>query len=389
MTNKKRKREVERKKPVIKKKKVEVRIEDVSGEISYSSGLVYEKQTATTSMVDSSGDTVMTEITSVGELNVEQNERQSMERIVTESVVRENEKNSESVMEEEIPIREGNNGKESIDDAVEGQDKQELVDNTWGTLSTSNEDSSFSDDEEDNINEVEYLEKTIAQTYHNEPDELEEEEEEEEESRALLTDKQVEQTEQSNKSEQLDKEGERTEPRNKEGESLEQTITEGEPLEKPEEGNKSAKSPRNRRVQKVRRIAKEDDKDDEEEAEKRRRTSLKELKNAEIYNAILSDRSQRQSYPLPSERKPRRPQKRRKEAVPWTAEEVEALEVGILSYKGPYWASIRDFVKPRLDNRTNVQIKDKARNELKKRQRENLPLDCYGCLLRSGDSPKS
>lgn len=75
-------------------------------------------------------------------------------------------------------------------------------------------------------------------------------------------------------------------------------------------------------------------------------------------------------------------QKLRAKAVPWTAEEVRALEDGLRSCKAPLWVKIIADASPKLQNRTNVQCKDKAKTELKKLERlgytEKKDLGPYG-----------
>ena len=75
----------------------------------------------------------------------------------------------------------------------------------------------------------------------------------------------------------------------------------------------------------------------------------------------------------PSTPKPRKPY------TPWTAEEVDALEEGLGLYGGQ-WALIKNVYKDALCNRTNVQIKDKARNELNYRKKAGEPLGVYAQL---------
>ncbi|KAG2216216.1 hypothetical protein INT45_002161 [Circinella minor] len=71
--------------------------------------------------------------------------------------------------------------------------------------------------------------------------------------------------------------------------------------------------------------------------------------------------------------------KRRKPYTPWTADEVAALEEGLGSH-GPQWALIKCVYKEALRNRTNVQLKDKARNELTYRKKAGEPLGVYAQL---------
>ncbi|KAI7855421.1 hypothetical protein BDC45DRAFT_556494 [Circinella umbellata] len=71
--------------------------------------------------------------------------------------------------------------------------------------------------------------------------------------------------------------------------------------------------------------------------------------------------------------------KRRKPYTPWTADEIAALEEG-LGLHGPQWALIKYVYKEALSNRTNVQLKDKARNELTYRKKAGEPLGVYAQL---------
>ncbi|KAI9248040.1 hypothetical protein BDA99DRAFT_252296 [Phascolomyces articulosus] len=66
---------------------------------------------------------------------------------------------------------------------------------------------------------------------------------------------------------------------------------------------------------------------------------------------------------------------------PWTSEELEALENGIGAF-GTRWVAIKERYKETLRARTNVQLKDKARNELKFRKLAGEPLGVYECLDR-------
>lgn len=55
----------------------------------------------------------------------------------------------------------------------------------------------------------------------------------------------------------------------------------------------------------------------------------------------------------------------RKQPVPWTQDEIDALEAGLLRYRTSDWANIRKS-SDILHSRTNVNLKDKARTEIKK-----------------------
>ncbi|KAG1437973.1 hypothetical protein G6F56_012845 [Rhizopus delemar] len=67
----------------------------------------------------------------------------------------------------------------------------------------------------------------------------------------------------------------------------------------------------------------------------------------------------------------------RKEREAWSLEEIRALEAGLKKYKAPCWVDIKNYVSPDLDSRTNIQIKDKAHGEIKRRRREEQDLGPY------------
>ncbi|KAI7882612.1 hypothetical protein K492DRAFT_58613 [Lichtheimia hyalospora FSU 10163] len=63
----------------------------------------------------------------------------------------------------------------------------------------------------------------------------------------------------------------------------------------------------------------------------------------------------------------------------WTDEEIAALDEGLRLYN-KRWAFIKTRYPNALSNRTNVQLKDKARNVARQRQRDGVPLEHYeGC----------
>ncbi|KAI7896991.1 uncharacterized protein EV154DRAFT_490104 [Mucor mucedo] len=61
---------------------------------------------------------------------------------------------------------------------------------------------------------------------------------------------------------------------------------------------------------------------------------------------------------------------KRKVAVPWEQKEVDALEAGLSSIRHPSWAAIKSAYPEELARRDPVAIKDKARNELRKLERQ-------------------
>ncbi|KAI8075890.1 uncharacterized protein B0P05DRAFT_546822 [Gilbertella persicaria] len=63
----------------------------------------------------------------------------------------------------------------------------------------------------------------------------------------------------------------------------------------------------------------------------------------------------------------------RKAPVPWTPEEIDALEMGLIQYKSRKWSDILKAY-PVLKNRGQGQLKDKARSEIKRRERDGIDL---------------
>jgi hypothetical protein len=66
--------------------------------------------------------------------------------------------------------------------------------------------------------------------------------------------------------------------------------------------------------------------------------------------------------------------KTREKALFWTPNEVQALEDGLKQFKKRCWVQILNEYKSRLGNHTQSQLKDKARNEIIRRKKANLPL---------------
>ena len=65
----------------------------------------------------------------------------------------------------------------------------------------------------------------------------------------------------------------------------------------------------------------------------------------------------------------------RRARTTWTDEEVNAIEQGLLRYRGTCWSLIlKDGQRIFNSIRTQVDLKDKARNEKKRRQRLGLQL---------------
>ncbi|ORZ03657.1 hypothetical protein BCR43DRAFT_483741 [Syncephalastrum racemosum] len=86
----------------------------------------------------------------------------------------------------------------------------------------------------------------------------------------------------------------------------------------------------------------------------------------------LPDNAQRpESQPKSKEKKEREPNRF------WTNDEIAALEEGLSKVKGPMWERIKKAVYPRLESRNGVQVKDKARNEIKYRKLNNEDLGPY------------
>jgi hypothetical protein len=75
---------------------------------------------------------------------------------------------------------------------------------------------------------------------------------------------------------------------------------------------------------------------------------------------------------IPQNKLKRKKQKR----IEWTQEELEELEEGMKKF-GTNWTLILSMSSGALKNRTNVQLKDKARNEKRRREREGIPLGIF------------
>ncbi|KAI8086438.1 uncharacterized protein BX664DRAFT_335799 [Halteromyces radiatus] len=59
----------------------------------------------------------------------------------------------------------------------------------------------------------------------------------------------------------------------------------------------------------------------------------------------------------------------------WTDDEFNALKEGLRIFKGKYWIDIKKRFAERLSKRTNVDIRDKARNEARRRHLLGLPME--------------
>ncbi|CAG8672967.1 7170_t:CDS:2 [Funneliformis caledonium] len=65
--------------------------------------------------------------------------------------------------------------------------------------------------------------------------------------------------------------------------------------------------------------------------------------------------------------------------IKWTQEELDALEKGMNEH-GTNWETILLFYGPPggpLKNRNSIQLKDKARNEKRRREKEGLQLGIF------------
>ncbi|KAI8086412.1 uncharacterized protein BX664DRAFT_335726, partial [Halteromyces radiatus] len=79
--------------------------------------------------------------------------------------------------------------------------------------------------------------------------------------------------------------------------------------------------------------------------------------------------------PLQKEHSRARPIPYRRRYTTWTNDELDALKEGLGYFKGNKWIAIKNRHAERLRNRTNVDLRDKARNEIERRQKEGLPLE--------------
>ncbi|KAI9311995.1 hypothetical protein BX666DRAFT_1991756 [Dichotomocladium elegans] len=66
---------------------------------------------------------------------------------------------------------------------------------------------------------------------------------------------------------------------------------------------------------------------------------------------------------------------------PWTDDELHALSEGVQRF-GPRWIRIKEEYKGVWRNRTNIDLKDKARNVIKQKQREGQDLGHWACCVR-------
>jgi Myb-like DNA-binding domain len=69
-------------------------------------------------------------------------------------------------------------------------------------------------------------------------------------------------------------------------------------------------------------------------------------------------------------------EKKKQKRVKWTQEELKELEGGMKKF-GTNWSLILSMSSGPLSNRTAVQLKDKARNEKRRREREGTPLGVF------------
>jgi len=69
-------------------------------------------------------------------------------------------------------------------------------------------------------------------------------------------------------------------------------------------------------------------------------------------------------------------EKKKQKRVKWTQEELKELEEGMKKF-GTNWSLILSMSSGPLSNRTAVQLKDKARNEKRRREREGTPLGVF------------
>lgn len=65
--------------------------------------------------------------------------------------------------------------------------------------------------------------------------------------------------------------------------------------------------------------------------------------------------------------------------VKWNDNELQVLERAIAEV-GPRWIKIKEKRYPELEHKTNVQLRDKARNEYKRRKRLKMDLGVYASL---------
>ncbi|KAG0172675.1 hypothetical protein DFQ28_009655 [Apophysomyces sp. BC1034] len=86
---------------------------------------------------------------------------------------------------------------------------------------------------------------------------------------------------------------------------------------------------------------------------------------------------------------PKRPRQPvlRKQHTWWTDEEFDCLRKGLACFKGRQWNAIKKMFPVELQHRTNVQLKDKARSEVRRRIADGIPLGEfeYARTLGQGD----
>ncbi|RIA98828.1 hypothetical protein C1645_812319 [Glomus cerebriforme] len=68
--------------------------------------------------------------------------------------------------------------------------------------------------------------------------------------------------------------------------------------------------------------------------------------------------------------------RKKRKRIEWTQEELDELEEGMKKF-GTNWTLILSMSNGPLNHRTNVQLKDKARNEKRRREREGIPLGVF------------
>lgn len=91
---------------------------------------------------------------------------------------------------------------------------------------------------------------------------------------------------------------------------------------------------------------------------------------------ICDDGRARRIPPLP---------KIREKAQRWTPEDVQALEEGLRVIKRRGWKEIQTMFEDKLGSFKTTQIKDKAVNEVKRRQKLGLPLEGFRFVINPRD----
>lgn len=74
----------------------------------------------------------------------------------------------------------------------------------------------------------------------------------------------------------------------------------------------------------------------------------------------------------------------REKAQRWTEQEVNALEEGLRYYKTTAWSAIHGMFKDVLASHKPTQLKDKSKNEVKRRQKLGIPLGGFKYFLNPG-----